>query len=116
MSSFKDIMFATLSDAEVRALPDEWRALWILRPNKEDSASAKTAMQLRASLIVIAGIYIYFSPGQVEEIARYLIWLVAAYEFAYYEARKKQCEQAYILAMLKYMDQADKLDGLKNSG
>jgi hypothetical protein len=109
LKRFKDIMHKSLSEGEIRALPDEWRAAWIMRPNKEGFESAKTAMQLRAMLIAVAAIYVLFTPA-VGEIARMLIAVVGAYEFAYYAARRELCEKAYTLAMIRYMDQAEALD------
>jgi len=64
-------------------------------------------MYLRVGLIILGAIYLAYVHRDDE--ARALLFIIAAYEFAYYNLRKEKSEHDYFLAQELYSKNVDEL-------
>jgi hypothetical protein len=84
------LLYGPYTDKTFRKLPQEAVVIWLARPNRKQIQDGKAFMYLRVGLIILGAIYLTYLHRDDE--ARALLFIIAAYEFAYYNLRKEKSE------------------------
>lgn len=100
------LLYAASTEENYNKLPPEAGGIWFCRPSRDDIDRGRQFMFLRAALIAIITIYLFYFHRDIGE-ARVLPYIIASYEFAYYTLRKKKNELDYLLAQERYTRRVD---------
>ncbi len=97
-----------LSEAEIKSLSREERIVWILRPTRSIVAGAKSWMLVRVTLLIAATLYYSYAHAMAEGQSP-LLFLLACYEFAYYQLRKEKAVSEDAQARENYCERVKEL-------
>jgi len=105
----RDLMFyGPRTEDTYRKLPPEAGGVWWSHPGDGDFARSKTFMQLRVAILVAATVYLFYFHKDIGE-ARVLPFVIAAYEFAYYETVKEKKKLERFMAEERYRNRVDEM-------
>jgi len=108
-SELRELMlYAPRTDETFRRLPTEAGGVWCSHPGEGDFAMGRLFMQVRVVLLVSAAIYLLFFHKSIGE-AQVLPFVIAAYEFAYYNARRERETLTLYLARERYASRVNDL-------
>jgi len=102
------LLYAPHTEENYRRLPKEAGGIWWSRPSRNVYATGTKWLYLRLSLLAIASVYLLYFHRDIGE-ARVLLFVVAAYEFAYYNTWKEKAKFESIFADERYEASVDDL-------
>ena len=83
------LLYAPRTDENYKKIPEDAGSVWFSNPTKSNLENARQGTYVRCTLIVLAFLYL-LGFQRFNRDAIYLVFIIAAYEFAYTTLRKEK--------------------------